>query len=84
MSPNVLTERGYRFVIYFNDHAPAHIHVIKDGADARFTLEPIEMTHNRGFKKSDLKTIRSIIEDNKDFLLEMWDEIHADLDDSEE
>jgi hypothetical protein len=29
---------GLRVVIYFNDHRPAHVHVIGDGCEAVFRL----------------------------------------------
>lgn len=29
--PTIHSEDGFRFVIYFNDHAPAHVHAFKSG-----------------------------------------------------
>jgi hypothetical protein len=41
--PTIVTEDGYRFKIYPNDHPPAHTHVHKAENEARVSLEPIEI-----------------------------------------
>lgn len=78
MSPTIIRERGFRIVIFFNDHAPAHVHAIKDDGMARFGLEPVEVLDNYGLKKKDLKRARQIIEENQALLLENWNLIHGE------
>jgi hypothetical protein len=36
--PTVLTLFGFRLVIYFGDHSPAHVHVVGKGVEAVFML----------------------------------------------
>lgn len=47
--PTIPRENGFRVVIYPNDHVPAHVHVLKGGAEIRIDLgneqnAPILMT----------------------------------------
>jgi Domain of unknown function (DUF4160) len=37
--PVIYRKDGCRFVIYLNDHGPAHVHIIGDG-EAKIALEP--------------------------------------------
>lgn len=75
--PTVLREGGYTFHIYTNDHPPAHVHVKRDNAEARITLDPIEVKNNWGFNNRQIKRIVEIVQENQQFLLEAWDSIHS-------
>lgn len=70
--PTIFILFGYRFMFYSNDHAPLHVHVIKGDAKAKFTLEPLALAYNHGFKSSELKMIESIIEENTEVTAEHW------------
>lgn len=71
--PTVFIFLGFRFFFYSNDHEPIHIHVSKSGANAKFNIFPeVELIQNYGFKKSELKMIEAIIEDNKEIIIERW------------
>lgn len=76
MSPTVLQQDGYTFVIYANDHPPAHVHVKRAEKDARIGLNPIEVLHNEGFNSRELSKILSIATANLTVLLEFWDKYH--------
>ncbi|QJD77889.1 DUF4160 domain-containing protein [Spirosoma rhododendri] len=68
--PTVLLIRGYRFYFYLNEHEPIHIHVSKGGSEARFVLVPeIDMTYSRGFKKSEIRDIVTIISDHYETII---------------
>ena len=51
-------------MFYANDHTPIHVHVAKDGKKAKFTIFPLEMVENHGFKKQELRLIETVIEEN--------------------
>lgn len=76
--PVVFRENGYRFHFYSNEgepREPVHIHVTKDGADAKLWLYPIvEIAYNRGFDARTLKWMSSVIETRKDEIAEAWHE----------
>ncbi len=78
MSPTVLRQDGYIFMIYPNDHTPAHVHVKKAESDARIRLDPVELLHNWGFSNRELQRILEIIQVNQAILLVAWDRIHPD------
>lgn len=37
--PTIFRKDGFSFRIYFNDHSPAHVHVVKAGGQAKISLE---------------------------------------------
>jgi len=73
--PVVLRVNGYKFFFYQADVAnePPHIHVSKEGNEAKFWLDPVKVVHEGRFRKSDLRDIERIIDDNLEFLLSTWE-----------
>ena len=37
--PTVLKEDGFNIRIYFNDHSPPHVHILKAGEEAKISIE---------------------------------------------
>jgi hypothetical protein len=74
--PVVLRVAGYKFFFYQADVAnePPHVHVTKEGNEAKFWLDPVKVAREGKFRKSDLRDIERIIEDNLQFLLNAWKE----------
>lgn len=70
--PTVFIIFGFIFKYYSNDHEPIHIHVFKGEATAKFTISPVTLIENHGFKPAELKLIESIIEENKELIAEHW------------
>ena len=79
--PTVLRFAGLRVVIYFNDHRPAHVHVIGRGCEAVFDLHcpagPPEVRENYGFSRRDIATIESNLTALVSLLCQAWEEIHG-------
>ena len=73
--PTVLRVGPYRFFFYASDRdEPIHVHVERDDKVAKYWLDPIRFQNSGGFNRLELKTIRSIIEENQKFLMEAWSE----------
>jgi hypothetical protein len=74
--PVVLRVSGYKFFFYQADVAnePPHVHVTKEGNEAKFWLDPLRLAREGRFRKSDLREIERIIGDNLEFLLKAWKE----------
>ena len=73
--PEILRREGYKFIIYFNDHDPRHVHVEKGGGRAKIMLEEeIEIRSFSGFKSKELRKILGIIVEHYDYLIQKWDE----------
>ena len=73
-------EAGLRFIIFVDDHEPAHVHVIGDGT-AKINLtgpdgKP-ELVYNDDFKVGDLRKAMRIVTEQQAFLLEKWNEYHG-------
>jgi len=60
--PVVLRVAGYKFFFYQADLAnePPHIHVTKEGNQAKFWLDPVKIAREDRFRKSDLRDIERI------------------------
>ena len=73
--PVILRVHGYKFFFYEADVAnePPHVHVSKDGNEAKFWLDPLKVAREGGFRKSNLRDIERIIHDNLEFLLNAWE-----------
>ena len=54
--PTVILERGYRIVVYTNDHLPPHVHVIKTGHKAQFIVwnSEVELYENTNMTAREL------------------------------
>jgi hypothetical protein len=73
-------EAGLRFVIFPNDHEPAHVHVYGDG-EAKIDLgsargEP-RLIAFAGFSSSDIRRAMRIIRERRLEFLARWSEIHG-------
>ena len=77
--PTLFIVFGFCFKFYSNEHEPVHIHVIKDGHEAKFNLEPaVDLVYNHGFKKHELTIIQGIIEENTTILIDWWRDYFKD------
>jgi hypothetical protein len=64
--PTVLRQRGYRFSFYSYDLGePIHVHVTKDGREAKVWLSPLQLGWNDGFRRHELREILQIVEANR-------------------
>ncbi len=63
----------YRFFFYsFDCNEPMHIHVQRERTVCKFWLEPIVLSKNYGFTSKELNTIREIIYNNREKIVEAW------------
>jgi hypothetical protein len=73
--PTVLRAGPYRFFFYAGDRdEPHHIHIERDDKVAKFWLDPIRLQSSGGFNRLELRHVYSIIEENREFLMEAWNE----------
>ncbi len=71
--PIVLRIKGYRFWFYEADlDEPPHIHVGKEGNEAKYWLHPLALARARGFRHHELSEIERIITHHRDGLLQAW------------
>ena len=73
--PVALRVKGYRFFFFsLEGHEPPHIHVEQAERFAKFWLNPVALAKSRVFRSNELTEIQRIIEENRDTLMERWNE----------
>jgi hypothetical protein len=76
--PVVVRRNGYRFHFYSNEgdpREPQHVHVLKDGIDAKFWLWPdVVVAYNDGYSARVQRELTGIIEQHRDEIAVAWDE----------
>jgi hypothetical protein len=65
----------YKFFFYSAEgREPPHVHVRRDRATAKFWLSPVRLSRSRGFDDHELQSIQRLVEENRERLLEAWNE----------
>ena len=82
--PNVLPAlKGWRVVIFTNDHRPPHIHVIGAEEHARFELlcdlGQVQLMSAIGFTLRQLQLIVEYLQANIAYLCNEWGRIHGHI-----
>ena len=73
--PTVLRLRGYRFFFFsLEGTEPPHIHIEKAGNYAKFWLSPVMLARTRGFRASELRELREIVEAKQSLFEDKWNE----------
>lgn len=79
--PNVFTWNGYRFHFFANEgdpREPAHIHVSRAGAKAKFWLFPeVELAYNRGYDARTILRLQDVVSERRDEIEVMWHDFFA-------
>jgi hypothetical protein len=71
--PSVAKIGPYRFFFFANENAePAHVHVERDDATAKFWLDVVELADADGFKAHELAKIEEIVQARRGQFLEKW------------
>jgi hypothetical protein len=75
--PTVFTEGGFRFMIYLDDHPPAHVHAIGADCVVRIGLEPLEVLSSVGARANEVRRAAGIAERRREELLAAWRKHHG-------
>lgn len=70
---------GFRFVIFSNDHSPAHVHVFGQGGEARIVLEGpggITLDWVAGISRGNVRKLMQEVQREQEWLIAMWRTIH--------
>lgn len=77
--PVVFRQNGFRFHFYANEGSPRepmHVHVLRDGIDAKFWLWPeVKPAYNDGFNA---RVLRELTELRRDEIARVWDEFFGE------
>jgi hypothetical protein len=73
--PTVLRIGPFRFFFYSNENGePAHIHIQRDKMLAKFWLKPVTLASSTRFSPKDLRKLELLVTENRELLLEVWNE----------
>ena len=50
------------------------MHVVRESMTAKFWLTPVRLHGSTGFTRSELRKLQALVEDNRQSLLESWNE----------
>ena len=67
---------GLRFFFYSNDHEPIHVHVSNSDGEAKFNVNLLKLIENRGLKPKDIRYAEAAIEENKEIIIQRWNEFY--------
>jgi hypothetical protein len=77
--PTVLRKHGYRFFFYSGDrHEPPHVHVERDKMMAKFWLSPVRLASSGGFRRTEIKKVQRVVDENVNVFVEAWNEFFGD------
>jgi hypothetical protein len=73
MSPTVLKYKGYRLFFFSAEESRMHVHVVSNGAESKFWIEPnIELAVNNGFSTIEINELGKIIKENESKIRSSW------------
>lgn len=80
--PVVLRIRGYRFWFYSADlDEPPHVHVGRDGKEAKYWLDPLALVRPGRFREQELSEIARILTEFRNDVLDAWETERSKRDD---
>jgi len=73
--PTVLRSGPYRLFFYSGDRGePPHVHVERNDAVVKVWLDPVRLNRNAGFRSAELRRIEQMVGDNREELMEAWND----------
>lgn len=73
--PTILRIGPYRFFFYSNENnEPAHVHVQRERALAKFWLDPVALASSSGFSAQELTKLSWLVRENAAKFVEAWHE----------
>jgi len=65
----------YRLFFYSEEgNEPAHVHIQRERATAKFWLQPVRLARSRRFSDHELQKLQKLVEENQEKILEAWNE----------
>jgi hypothetical protein len=77
MVPTVLRIGGVRVVVYFNDHPPAHVHVLGRGWVVVVNLFGPSVREVINYGEREAREALQLVVEHRIKLLEAWRQIHG-------
>jgi hypothetical protein len=79
--PTIHRAHGLRFIIYLDDHEPAHIHAIGAGGEAKIDIgapgDAPELVWTRGLSNALVRRAMTVVEQEQARFRAAWTAIHG-------
>jgi hypothetical protein len=72
----ILRFKNFKVVIFENDHAPEHVHILGPDFELKINLNDCECYYSRGVNRVTVGRMEKFVKKNQEFLLETWSAIH--------
>ena len=73
--PSIDKVGPYRLFFYSEEgNEPAHVHIQRERATAKFWLQPVRLARSHRFPDHELQKLQKLVEENQEKLLEAWNE----------
>ncbi|MCX5963323.1 MAG: DUF4160 domain-containing protein [Cyanobacteria bacterium] len=73
--PTLLTVGPDRFFCYAGDRdEPPHVHVERHKDEANLWLSPARLQSNRGFNRTEINRIQTLVDEHEKQLMEGWND----------
>jgi hypothetical protein len=76
--PVIVRIGRFSFVIYVDDHTPAHVHAKAAGAEAKIYLSNGMCFWARGFDQKTINWLEKVVLEHSEVLWEAWHEYHKE------
>ena len=73
----ILKADGFRFIIFINDHEPAHVHVFGDGEAKINLVGRPELVWALKMSKTNIRRALRLTQAHQDLFLTRWRDIHG-------
>ena len=71
--PTVARIGPYRFFFFSNEGVePAHVHIQREQALAKFWLGPVVLASSSGFASHELRKLQGLVEEHSEYFQESW------------
>jgi len=73
--PVVLISGPYRLFFYSDEGTePVHVHVEREGKEAKFWMQPLRLASAEGFGAAEVRRIERIVTQHKQAIIRRWHE----------
>jgi hypothetical protein len=73
--PKVFDKEGFKFFFYTDEgNEPPHVHVSRQGEEAKFWISPVRFASNDGLSAKELAKARKLVIQHEQQLKDKWDE----------
>lgn len=70
--PTVMKLYGFRFFFFSNEESRMHIHIEREGLEAKIWLDSFEIASNYGFKSHELLIIQQLVKKYEKEFKKAW------------